>query len=289
MLGQTLTAPALQAWRDRIDHDPAAYTVQNFVPYAQAPVWHSGVGGAGIVSARGASLRVYALSDGRGGWEVLPGGMTRIATRDAGPVSMQLGGSSMDTWVLTDGPVDTFSMLPATVHVDELVQRQRPVASRTGENLFWMGRYTERAEQQLRLVQNLIGLSASEDDPDDAVLKALTALSLRCGLVPRGTPSLSQASRVFDRAVLETLTDPQAQHGAHGLAYHLEALARSAQSLRERLSPAHARLLRTLGTDFQQALAPDAPQGLPALQRPRRPSTNWPSSCRPSPAPRPTA
>lgn len=274
VLGQTLTAPALQAWRERIDHDPAAYTVQDFVPYAQTPVWQvGGQGAGGHINPRGASLRVYALSNGRGGWQVLPGGMTRIATRDAGPVSMQLGGSSLDTWVLTDEPVDTFSMLPASVRLEELAQRQRPVASRTGENLFWMGRYAERAEQQLRLVQNLIGLSSTEDEPDDAVLQALSTLSLRCGLVPQGTPSLSQAPRVFERAALDALIDPEARQGAFSLAHSLDALARSAQALRERLSPAHARLLRTLGPDFQQALSPDvpdaadAPHGRPGLQQ----------------------
>ncbi len=266
VLGQTLTAPALKAWTDRIDHDPAAYTVQSFVPYAQAPVWQGGTHG-GIISPRGASLRVYALSDGRGGWEVLPGGMTRIATRDAGPVSMQLGGSSMDTWVRTDDPVDTFSMLPASVRVDELAHRQRPIASRTGENLFWMGRYTERAEQQLRLVQNLIGLSGTEDEPDEALLKALSSLSLQCGLVPPGTPSITKAPRVFERAVLDALLDPAAKQGAYSLSYNLDAMARSAQTLRERLSPAHARLLRTVGDDFQKALTPDAPQELPGLQQ----------------------
>jgi uncharacterized circularly permuted ATP-grasp superfamily protein/uncharacterized alpha-E superfamily protein len=256
VLGQTLTAAALQSWRDRIGHDPAAYTVQGFVPYAQAPVWHSGQ-----VNPRGASLRVYALSDGQGDWQVLPGGMTRIATRDAGPVSMQLGGSSLDTWVLTEGPVDTFSMLPSSVRPEELAQRQRPVASRTGENLFWMGRYTERAEQQLRLVQSLMQLQTSEDDVDDAVLQSMSELAASCGLIPAGTPTLSQSPRVFERAVLEALADDRASQGACSLAYNLEALARSAQSLRERLSPGHARLLRTLGSDFRQALAQDVPKG----------------------------
>ncbi|MCH8178159.1 MAG: circularly permuted type 2 ATP-grasp protein [Proteobacteria bacterium] len=281
VLGQSLNPAALQAWRARIDHDPAAYTVQDFVPHALAPVWQDGPAGAGQagwrghIGLRGATLRVYALSDGRGGWQVLPGGMTRIAAREPEgqsspltmPMTMQAGGSSLDTWVLTDGPVDTFSMLPATVGLDELVQRQRPVASRTGENLFWMGRYTERAEQQLRLVQNLIGLASSEDEADDAVLQALSALSQQCGLVPADTPSLSQAPRVFERAALDALCDPQASQGACSLAYNLDALARSAQTLRERLSPAHARLLRTLGPDFLQAMAPDAPQSLPSLQQ----------------------
>ncbi|HET8871398.1 MAG TPA: circularly permuted type 2 ATP-grasp protein, partial [Aquabacterium sp.] len=123
VLGHQLSEQALADWRACIEQDPAAYTVQRFVPYAQAAVWSNGQ-----IHMRGAALRVYALADGMGGWHVLPGGMTRIASREAGPVSMQQGGSSLDTWVLTDGHVDTFSMLPTAVKLDELMQRQRPVA-----------------------------------------------------------------------------------------------------------------------------------------------------------------
>lgn len=250
VIGRTLTPAALKAWNERISLDPAAYTVQRFVPYPQAPVWSGGK-----LGMRGASLRVYALSDGRGGWQVLPGGMTRIATRDAGPVSMQLGGSSLDTWVLTDEPVDTFSMLPASIKLDELMQRQRPVASRTGENLYWMGRYTERTEQQLRLMQTLVSLQSNDDDLNDAVSHVLSDLALSSGLVPPGTPNLNQSPRVFERAALDALTDAQARNGAYSLGFNLGALARSAQSLRERLSPEHARLLRLMGQDFHQRLA----------------------------------
>lgn len=252
VLGHTLSPEALQSWRDCVAQDPAAYTVQSYVPYAQAPVWSDGE-----MSMRGAALRVYALADGKGGWSVLPGGMTRIATRESGPVSMQHGGSSLDTWVLTDGHVDTFSMLPAAVKIDELVQRQRPVASRTGENLFWMGRYTERSEQQLRLVQSLQELQAGDDKPHEALLQALSDLAVHHGLVPVETPTLTLAPRVFERALLEALGDAQASQGAYSLAYSLSALERSAQVLRDRLSPAHARLLRAMSSDFMQTLDAD--------------------------------
>ncbi len=249
VIGRVLTPAALKAWRERIDHDPAAYTVQRFEPYPQAPVWSGGA-----LSMRGASLRVYALSDGQGGWQVLPGGMTRIATRDAGPVSMQLGGSSLDTWVLTEEPVDTFSMLPSSIKLDELMQRQRPVASRTGENLFWMGRYTERTEQQLRLLQTSVSLQSGDDEMQASVSRALSDLAETNGLVPPGTPSLIKSPRVFERAALDALMDVSASQGAYSLGFNLGALARSAQSLRERLSPEHARLLRALGSDFQHRL-----------------------------------
>lgn len=249
VVARTLTAPQLAAWRDRIARRPADYTLQRFQPYAQTPVWDSGV-----VRMRSASLRVYALADADGQWRVLPGGMTRIATRDAGPVSMQLGGSSLDTWVLTEDAVDTFSMLPRGVRFDDLVQRQRPVASRTAENLFWMGRYTERAELQLRLVQALVDLRASDDDPQPASLHALSALAQTNGLVPHGVPDLVKSPRVFELAVLDALQDEHASAGAFSVGYNLAAIERTAQALRERLSPAHSRLLRQMREDFQQQM-----------------------------------
>jgi uncharacterized circularly permuted ATP-grasp superfamily protein/uncharacterized alpha-E superfamily protein len=249
VIGRSLSPAALKAWRERIELDPAAYALQSFMPYAQAPVWSGGQ-----LSMRGTSLRVYALSNGRGGWEVLPGAMTRIASRDAGPVSMQLGGSSLDTWVLTEEQVDTFSMLPASIQLDELMERQRPVASRTGENLFWMGRYTERTEQQLRLMQALVGLQASDDEMHDTVSRVMSELAEAHGLVAHGTPSLSQSPRVFERAALDALVDSEGRHGACSLGFNLVALERAAQSLRERLSPEHARLLRAMSGDFHQRL-----------------------------------
>ena len=43
----------------------------------------------------------------------MPGGLTRVAaSADTLVVSMQQGGGSKDTWVLSAGPVSTFSLLP---------------------------------------------------------------------------------------------------------------------------------------------------------------------------------
>ena len=44
-------------------------------------------------------------------------------------------------------------MLPQRLQVDDIVQRRRPVSSRMGENLFWLGRYTERTENTTRLAR----------------------------------------------------------------------------------------------------------------------------------------
>jgi uncharacterized circularly permuted ATP-grasp superfamily protein len=56
------------SWRARIDADPTAYTLQARLRPTKQPVWTRRAG-----AARGGAARL-ALTDGRGGWQVLPGG-----------------------------------------------------------------------------------------------------------------------------------------------------------------------------------------------------------------------
>ena len=44
-----------------------------------------------------------------------------------------------------------------------LAQRTRLVTSRAAENLFWLGRYTERAENSVRLAQLTLECLTGED------------------------------------------------------------------------------------------------------------------------------
>jgi hypothetical protein len=66
---------------------------------------------------------------------------------------MQRGGSSADTWVLTEGEVDTTSLLHHEHPAVDMSHRGRTVTSRAAENLFWLGRYTERTENSARLAR----------------------------------------------------------------------------------------------------------------------------------------
>ena len=73
---------------------------------------------------------MFAVSDGATGWRVLPGGLTRIATGDLEIASMQRGGSSADTWVLTEGEVDATSLLHHDHPSVDTPHRSRTVTSR---------------------------------------------------------------------------------------------------------------------------------------------------------------
>jgi uncharacterized circularly permuted ATP-grasp superfamily protein/uncharacterized alpha-E superfamily protein len=248
-----------------IGADPDAWTVQGRLRFSRAPIW-----GGGVLAPRPAMVRVYAIADAAGAWHVLPGGMTRVARREDMSVSMQRGGSSLDTWVLTDGPVDTFSMLPQRLSVDDIRARRRPVASRTGENLFWLGRYTERTEQRVRLARATLAVVDADNDASDAVLLALSQLAVATGLAPPGVPTLVQAPHLFERAVLATLGDAT---GAFSLAYDLRAMERAGAGLRERLSSEQWNLLRGMPEAFESAIEapegalPTLPQVMPALDR----------------------
>src|SRR5260370_15014880 len=64
------------------------------------------------------------------------------------------GARAADVWVGSDKAVSTATLLPAvdTVRIRRIAG---VVPSRAADNLFWLGRYLERAEATLRLVRAL--------------------------------------------------------------------------------------------------------------------------------------
>ena len=258
LIGASASANQLDTWKKRIEADPDAYTVQSHLPLSQAPTWTGG-----RIVPRAAMLRVFAIADpvlgpradGQKKWRVLPGALARIANRDRQIVSMQRGGSSMDTWVRTEGQVDEFSLLPAKLQPEELVAarttRARPVSSRAAENLYWMGRYTERAEYGVRLTRLVLNRLPADDSLPSSFFDAVHELCASAGLVPRAVPSPRIAPRVFERALLACLP---AADDHRGVGFALHALARAAGQIRDRLSSEHWRLVSSTVEDFNARL-----------------------------------
>jgi len=256
-----LSASARAALTARIAADPASYTLQARVRPSELPVWHQGV-----LEPRAAVLRVFAISDGRGGYRVMPGGLTRVATHGAGRdgregrdgradpwLSMQHGSASVDTWVQTEGEVDPTTLLPQPLSAAELSQVRRSVTSRSAENLFWLGRYTERAENSVRLARLTLealsgftrGITAVE------VIRVLDLLARRHGLVGASVPAADLSQRVFERSLVHALVD---KRDSISVAWNLQALQGCAQALRERLSSEHWKLIHEVGDHFGQHL-----------------------------------
>ena len=245
VLGGSLSALQRDAWAGRILRHGDEHTLQAQLPLSQLPTWRSSAGGEDFpgpcIAPRSVMLRVYALADGAGGWRVLPGGMARLAgAGDAtGVASMQRGGSTADVWVRSPGAVDSFSMLPVQpawrVGSPHKAPVQRPVqhvTSRAAENLFWLGRYTERAENALRLARLTLQALNGGDQTSGPLLQWLGAMAVDNGLVLEDVPGVQQARRVFERCLIDSLA--QADSGSLGSSLH--AMRQAASGVRERFS-----------------------------------------------------
>lgn len=160
VLGRQLRERARSSFDDWIETNGADLVGQEAVMLSTTPAY---LGGALV--PRPLSLRVF-LARTATGWEVMPGGFARIGSSlDPTAIAMQRGGTAADVWVVSDGPVDDFSMLrPPSGDYARVAPGVLP--SRAGDNLFWLGRYVERAEGVMRMARAYHIRLAETADPE---------------------------------------------------------------------------------------------------------------------------
>ena len=120
------------------------------------------------------TLRVF-LARTPDGWEVMPGGFARIGRSSSTRLAMQRGGSAADVWIVSRTPVSTETMMagPKTPFVRQAVG---PLPSRAADNLYWLGRYVERAEHTARLSRAYHARLGEEGPLLEAIREALRAV-----------------------------------------------------------------------------------------------------------------
>jgi uncharacterized alpha-E superfamily protein len=141
-----------------------------------------------------------------------------------------------------------------------LAHRTRLVTSRAAENLFWLGRYTERAENLVRLARLTLECLGGEDQSSQPLLTWLGRLALNNNLVLAGVPALTptpQARRVFERSLIASLGS--SEH-ATSVGYNLRAMRLAGAAVRDRLSQEHWNLMQRSEDAFFQSCA-DTPLG----------------------------
>ncbi|GGI98689.1 circularly permuted type 2 ATP-grasp protein [Neoroseomonas lacus] len=126
---------------------PATYAAARVPPPSLVPC----VAAEGL-EPRPLVLRMFAMFDGTQ-WQVMPGGLARIGQGATLGGALPPQGLSKDVWVISDEGSDIIG--PAPAHLPPMRIRRTPGAlpSRVADNLFWLGRYTERLERAARLVR----------------------------------------------------------------------------------------------------------------------------------------
>ncbi len=235
VFGRDLDAGARAELLERVEARPQAYVAQERLAFSQAPVWRSP--GAQGFSARALGIRVYAIATASG-YRVMPGGLARIASDAADVVSMQRGGGSKDVWVLA---ADRQSTDEAAVSggATRAAARHDDLPSSLAENLFWLGRYSERCEDKARLLRATLGVRTNSSLWPQALETCghFIALSKPSGVMLPGGGALS----LFDDA------------NPLGLTADLQRLGWCAAQARSRLSAENWRAIGVLQREFQEA------------------------------------
>jgi uncharacterized circularly permuted ATP-grasp superfamily protein/uncharacterized alpha-E superfamily protein len=159
VIGAELQANERERLREAIGTRGLDYVGQDIVRLSTVPRWTNGK-----LEPRPFVLRVYCAATADG-WRVMPGGFCRISDRaDARAVAMGDGVESADVWVLADKPVEVSSLLPSP-ESPRITRLLGNLPSRAADNLFWFGRYLERAEATLRVARCLSARSVDPDAP----------------------------------------------------------------------------------------------------------------------------
>ena len=155
--GQDLTAEQREQWLALLLSKPQEFVAQEALYAAHIPAFKQG-----RLQPRPAILRGFAVA-AESSYTVMPGGLTRVGTQEgARLISNQLGALSKDTWVTASEPERSGDVIPKdTQGATEAQLISLP--SRVVENLFWMGRYAERAEALLRLLRTVFVLLNGEE------------------------------------------------------------------------------------------------------------------------------
>lgn len=193
---------------------------------SQLPLWQTGTDlSNGQWLMRSVTLRVFAWSDGNRAWHVLPGGQACFA----GPPT-----HSGDVWVLRG------ETLAATGIVASQERRPRKrltlLSRRAAEQLFWLGRYSERCTN----VISLACLATECLEPRRSISQALLTW-LGSMVVQNGLLAADGSMPWLDRQAFESALHSRLAPGPEGgcIADKLRGAAAAAADVLEHLPAQH--------------------------------------------------
>ncbi|HEV7925476.1 MAG TPA: circularly permuted type 2 ATP-grasp protein [Verrucomicrobiae bacterium] len=230
-----LSAAQREALARRIEFQPHLFAAQEQVELSTAPSW-----GPDGLRPRPVALRVYLVAmDGT--YKAMAGGLTRVAAASGlHTLSMQHGGASKDTWILSEEPVEAVTLLNSPAGGIELRRVGNNLPSRLADNFFWLGRYAERADATARLLRSAFSRFTPENTagalpPLEPILQTLKLPA------EEGVPDV--AAPVTESDLWAVVFDPDRPGSLRATADNLQRLA---IFLRERTSNELWQVLSTL-------------------------------------------
>jgi uncharacterized circularly permuted ATP-grasp superfamily protein/uncharacterized alpha-E superfamily protein len=252
VFGGKLTGDQRSRMVARLRERPYEFAGQELVDLSTVPVWSQN-----NLTPRRVVLRVFLAASGDS-WVAMPGGLARVSpSLDTQVVSMQRGGGSKDTWVLSNRPVDVFTLQRPRDQPLELNRGERTdLPSRAADHLFWLGRYAERSEHLARVLRCiLIRLTGESGASGNSEWDSLMRL-YDCLASPHSRLSAEDPQRHLDQWLdleQEILSLIFEEQRTDSLNADLSRAARAAAHVRDSLSSDMLRIVSQFSTAHTSA------------------------------------
>lgn len=198
------------------------------------------------------------------GFEAMPGGLAMTVDPDRAVALSAPDGQTRDVWILSDlEQAPHVSLWRPTLETARVQRSQRVIQSRVADDLFWLGRYSERADWIMRVVRSALRRVEEDNGPAtgrSAACKCLEVL-LSKDASTRQSFRAATGDIEMERLCAHILTGTK---GARTLLKTSEGLYRVAQLARDRLSLEAWQTLSKFrpGDTWTNALATASPVGL---------------------------
>lgn len=244
--------PALMSQAERegltqfIEHDGSSLVAEEKTAFGTTPFY-----GANGLEPKPYAMRVFATA-AQQDFIVMPGGLAMTVDPGASMALSSQTSATTDVWVLSESdPPPHRSLWRPTIEAAYSQREARVLPSRAADNLFWLGRYTERADWTFRVLRNCLARIEEDSGPRQSADLARMAL---LSMLERdaGKPSLASPPQVetSDIAALARRLATSTDH-PHGLPRTLDHIHRVASLTRDRLSLEAWRTLNAFYTNLR--------------------------------------
>ncbi|MBF0448354.1 MAG: circularly permuted type 2 ATP-grasp protein [Magnetococcales bacterium] len=228
--GSELDKSAQEKLVEQIHRNPARYVGQQRFSPGTAPILSTG-----RIEPKAMVVRTFITANSEH-MEVLPGGLARFSARDK--ESADSYNISKGVWILSNEPAPLKPRVRSLRPIEE-APLLGELPSRVAENLFWIGRYAERAEYSIRLIRVILLLWHEESGlPDDQRRYCLKTLLIVFSRITGSAPGFigKEAERFLASPEEELMAAVLDGKRSNSLWATLESLVYSAQMVKERFS-----------------------------------------------------
>lgn len=212
---------------DAVGRRPLAYVAEAKVRRSVTPIWTPDG-----LQPRPVTMRVFLVA-GDGGYSAMPGGLTQVPRPSAsGIVPFDSVQVSKDTWVLIGEEHDGVALHRSPPPSIAFHHPPDELLSRNADDLFWLGRYTERLDNAARVMRSTLlrivvdQLSHGQHQELHLLIRIMAEARLMSATVADWLPDPSALRRAIS----------EASSRGNGMQDIYRAIQRIAQSLHDRLS-----------------------------------------------------